>query len=106
MSINKSEYLGRSGPALEKNTLLGLILKLGLPMDSPTVISSFQNAATRTVSDINKITDDLRSQLLVYRNAVHAFVSSLVISGEETRKPLMRWFIDALLVNVRATALR
>lgn len=106
ISNSKSDYLGRSGPALEKNTLLGLILKIGLPVDSPTLTSAFENAATMTVVDVNKITDCMRSQLRVYKNAILEFVNSLVISSAEIRKPSIQWFIDALIVNIGATALR
>ena len=85
MSHGRSGYLRRSGPALEKDTLLGLVLRLGLPYDNPTVTGSFQNAASRTVSDINKVTNGMRSQLKAYQTAVNSLIRTLITAGADAR---------------------
>jgi len=99
-------YLKRSGPALEKDTLLGLVLRLGLPVESSTVTSVFRDVASRNVGEVKKSTDMMRRQLELYQNTVRGFVRGLITAGEEARKPVMKWLIDAMLVNHGATALR
>jgi hypothetical protein len=87
MAHGQQSYLKRSGPALEK-TLLGLVLRLGTPMDSSDVTSQFQNVARTSRSEVQKRTDNLRRQLRVYQNAVHSFVRELITAGEDARKPV------------------
>jgi len=84
----RQSYLKRSGPALEKETLLGLVLRLGTPMESSAVTSQFQNVARSSRSDVKKRTDALRRQLKVYQDAVHSFLRSLITAGEEARTPV------------------
>jgi len=99
-------YLKRSGPALEKDTLLGQVLRLGLPVESPSVTSAFRDVAGRNVGEVKKSTERMRRQLEVYQDAVVFFVRGLITSGEVVKKLVLQWFTDALLVNVGATALR
>jgi len=99
-------YLRRSGPALEKETLLGLVMRLGLPPENPSVSASFTNATNRTRMDIKKGTDGLRSQMRVYQEAVHGLVRGLVTAGADARTNVMQWIADALTVNAGATAMR
>jgi len=106
MSQGSQGYLRRSGPGLEKETLLGLVMRLGTPMDSPAITSQFQNAAGRSRTDVKKSTSTLRRQLKIYQDSVYALVKALITAGEEARTPVMQWFTDALLVNVGANALR
>jgi len=106
LSQNRNGYLRRSGPALEKETVLGLVMRLGLPMDNPSVSGPFANAAGRTLSDVNKSIDGMRRQWKVYLDGVYAFVRGLVTAGAQARNQVMSWIIDALLVNVGATAMR
>ncbi len=82
----RQSYLKRSGPALEKETLLGLVLRLGTPMDNSDVTAQFQNVARSTRSDVQKRTESLRRQLHVYQDTAHNFVKSLITAGESTRK--------------------
>lgn len=89
-------YLRRSGPALEKETILGSILKVGLPMDHPQVFSSFKNAATKTLSDVSKANDGLRKQLAIYQEAVHSLIRSWITAGEDCRKQV-RSYIKHLI---------
>jgi len=106
MSGRNSSYLRRSGPALEKETLLGLIFRLGVPMDNKSVTEQFQGIAKRSRNNIKNTTDGLRRQLRVYQDSVHIFLKSLITAGENARTPVLQWITDALLVNVGATALR
>jgi hypothetical protein len=84
-------YLRRSGPALERDTVLGLVLRLGLPTEgssplSPSVTSAFSNAATRSRKDVSQITGGFRRQLELYQGKCNELVKQLVIAGEESRK--------------------
>ena len=88
MAHGRQSYLKRSGPALEKDTLLGLVLRLGTPMDSSAVTSQFQNVARTSRNEVQKRTDTLRRQLRVYQDTVHGFMRSLITAGEEARKPV------------------
>jgi hypothetical protein len=83
---SSTAYLRRSGPALERETLLGSVLKLGLPMEHPLVFSAFKNAATKTMSDISKSTDGLRKQLSIYQEAIQSLIRSWITAGEDCRK--------------------
>lgn len=93
MTQGTQGYLGRSGPALEKNTLLGLVMKLGTPMDNPSITSQFQNAAGRSRSDVRKNTDNMRRQLKAYQDVMYSLVKALITAGEEARKPVSSQFI-------------
>jgi len=106
MSNSRAGYLRRSGPALEKETLLGLVLRLGLPAEHPSVTSTFSNAASKTKKDVSNGIEGLRRQLELYQNKCNELVKQLVIAGEDSRKNVIQWFIDALLVNVNAGASR
>ena len=82
----RAGYLRRSGPALEKETVLGLVLRLGLPAEHPSVSSSFSNAASRTKKDVGQSVDGMRRQLELYQNKCNELVKQLVIAGEASRK--------------------
>jgi hypothetical protein len=86
MAQGRQAYRKRSGPALEKNTLLGLVMRLGVPMESNSVVSQFQNVGRMTRNDVQQKTEMLRRQLKVYQDAVYALVKTLITLGEETRK--------------------
>ncbi len=88
MSGGGQKYLRRSGPGLEKETLLGLVMRLGTPMDNSAISSQFQNPARRNRIDVKKTTDNLRRQLKGYQDTVYSFVKALITSGEEARKPV------------------
>ena len=99
-------YAKRSGPALEKETLLGLVLRLGLPPENSTVNEPFRNATRKTINDVRKSTSGLRQQLRVYHEACHGFIKSLVTAGETARSSVLTWVADALDVNAGANAFR
>jgi hypothetical protein len=84
-------YLRRSGPALEKDTILGLVLRLGFPTENAnpslaSVASSFSNAASRSRKDVAQITSGYRRQLELYQSKCNELVKQLVVAGEESRK--------------------
>ncbi len=85
-------FLGRSGPALEKKTLLGQVMRLGTPMDNSSITSQFQNVASRSRSDVKKNTENLRRQLKGYQESILSFVKALITAGEEARKPVCYHF--------------
>lgn len=93
-------YLRRSGPALEKDTVLGLVLRLGFPTENanpaiPSVASSFANAASRTKKDVSQITSGFRRQLELYQSKCNELVKQLVVAGEEPRKQVRLLTLDA-----------
>lgn len=106
-ALNRNQgYLKRSGPALEKHTILGQVFKLGLPLENQHVSQPFQNAATKTLKHINTTTESMRRQLKLYQDATHAFTRALVGAGSTAKDQVILWIIDALLVNTSATAMR
>jgi hypothetical protein len=97
-------YLKRSGPAIEKDTLLGLALRIGVPKNnaafSPTSI------LRQSLDSVERATSQQRSQLKVHQEACNQLIVALVKAGPEARSSVMKWFIDALNVNVGASAMR
>lgn len=101
-------YAKRSGPALERHTVLGIVLRLGLPPEDPDVHDSFRSVASRraTRADVTKSTTLLRNQQRHYLDQCRSLIQALVTSSESSRSQLWTWVADALLVNYGATALR
>mmetsp|Transcript_56544 Transcript_56544/g.120095 ORF Transcript_56544/g.120095 Transcript_56544/m.120095 type:complete len:1170 (+) Transcript_56544:81-3590(+) len=99
-------YLRRSGPGLEKDTVLGLVLRLGVPAEHGSVASSFSNPATRTRKDVSQITEGFRRQLELYQIKCNELVKAMVVAGAESRNRVIQWFTDALLLNVNADGTR
>jgi hypothetical protein len=85
-------YLRRSGPGLERDTILGLVLRLGLPTEggNSSVASAFSNAATRSRKDVSQIAGGFRRQLESYQAKCNELVKQLVVAGEEPRKRVSR----------------
>lgn len=98
-------YLKRSGPALEKETILGLVLRIGCPRESQAVAAGFPGVMA-SMDSVEKAADSQRRQLKVYQDTCNTFMRSLVTAGAEARGQVMKWIIDAQLVNVGATAMR
>jgi len=102
-------YKRRSGPALEDNTALGLVLRLGFPFpqdpreQNNPLMQAFSNPTRR---DIDQTTAGFRRQLELYQNKCNELVKQLVVAGEESRKQVIQWFTDALLLNIRADGMR
>ena len=98
-------YFKRSGPALEKDTILGLVLRLGCPRDHPAVAAGFPNVMA-TKDSVEKALNLQRRQLTAYQVSCNNFIRALITAGPDARQQVMQWFTDALLVNVGATAMR
>jgi ubiquitin conjugation factor E4 B len=97
-------YMKRSGPGLEKETLLGLILRVGAPKNN-TAFSPSSVLRQSLVSMENTNTTQ-RSQLRAHQEACKNLVLNLVKSGASARSQVMQWFMDALDVNANASAMR
>lgn len=102
---NNAGYRKRSGPGLERETILGLVLRLGCPRDNQAVTGAFPNVMA-SLDSVEKTAGSLRRQLVVYQGACNQLLRSLVTAGADARKQVMQWFIDALSVNIGATAMR
>lgn len=103
---SSAPYLRRSGRGLEKETVLGLVLRLGVPAEHPSMASAFSNPATRTRKDVGQITDGFRRQLELYQGKCNELVKALVVAGTDSRNRVIQWFTDALLLNVNADGTR
>ena len=99
-------YAKRSGPALEKHTFLGQILRIGCPPDDPTIHESFRGRILVSRSELSKSTTFLRQRYIDYVGKIRSLIQSLVTSGETSRNQVFVWIADALDVNSGATALR
>ena len=95
-------YLRRSGPALEKDTILGRLLAVGLPVRDAKVTGQFANAARRTMQDVNSVKEGLRKTNMVHLELSTQIVKALLKGGKESRNGALSWFKDALIVNCRA----
>jgi hypothetical protein len=97
-------YLRRSGPGLEKNTLLGLCLRVGIPKNNP----AFQPTTIlrQSLPAVESATSSQRQQLKIYHETCHQLIGNLIKAGAASRNTVLTWFRDALLVNVGATATR
>jgi len=98
-------YKKRSGPAIEKHTVLGSCLKLGIPSKdnpgfSPTTIVS------QSLDSVERTTAQQRNQLRLAQESTNQFVMALVKAGANARSQVMRFFADALQINANANALR
>jgi len=100
LGLNRS-YLRRSGPALDKETILGLCLRPGIPKINPAFSS-----VRMSMDSVERTTSSQRQQLRVHQEACKQLVMAMIKAGPESRSKVMKWFQDALLVNVGATGLR
>ena len=78
-------YLKRSGPALEKDTVLGLALRLGCPRDNPAVTSAFGNLLMQSLDSIEKTIQTQRRQLKVYQDTLNQLIRCLITAGADAR---------------------
>lgn len=97
-------YLRRSGPALDKETILGLVLRLGIPKNNPSF--SPTSILRQSLDTVERINSQQRQQLRVHQDASSQLILALVKAGPGGPARVMRWFVDALLVNIGASALR
>lgn len=104
-------YLKRSGPALDKDTILGLCLRIGVP-DSRTGLASSNPAFSpssilrQSLHTVEQETSQQRLQLQVHQTGCYQLIMTLIKGGALVREKVLQWFQDAMLVNVGASALR
>ncbi|CAB9526533.1 conjugation factor E4 [Seminavis robusta] len=101
LGLGNRSYLRRSGPALDKETILGLCLRPGIPKINP----AFSNVRM-SMDSVERTTSSQRRQLRVHQEACNQLVMKLVRAGPGAQGAVMKWFQDALVVNVGATGLR
>lgn len=91
-SINRGGggYLKRSGPALDQETLLGLVLRLGCPRDDPAVTSAFGNILMQSVDSIEKTVHSQQRQLRIYQDACYQLIRCLITAEAESRSKVCR----------------
>ena len=97
-------YLKRSGPGLEKRTLLGKALGLGAPKSN----GAFTPGAVlrQAPSVVDSIHSSQRSNLTAHQNACNQLIWNLVKAGAASRSAVMQWFGDAIQVNKTADAMQ
>jgi ubiquitin conjugation factor E4 B len=96
-------YRKRSGPALDRETIFGLALRLDIPRNNPAF--SHTTVLHQTANAVESAQAVQRQQLRVHQEACYQFLTTLV-KYKETRPRVMQWFTDALNVNVGASAMR
>jgi ubiquitin conjugation factor E4 B len=101
---SEKPYKKRSGVGLEKNTLLGLALRISIPKNNPAF--SPTNILRQTLSSVEQTSNQQRQQLFVYQNALNQLIKTFIKAGPEARGQVMQWFNDCMLVNPGATAMR
>lgn len=97
-------YQKRSGPALDKRTILGAAMRIGLPRTnasfSPTsIMHQSQESVERTMASH-------RLQLRNHQLSVYNWILNLLKGGAEARDCVQKWFLDCLLVNRQADGMR
>jgi Ubiquitin elongating factor core len=98
-------YLGRSGPALERHTVLGLCFKVGLPQSSNPAFPA-TSILRMSAASAESASRSQRQQYSLYQNVIQQLVMSLIKAGPAARQKFQDWVKDALLVNTGATAMR
>ncbi|KAG7368012.1 ubiquitin elongating factor [Nitzschia inconspicua] len=97
-------YKKRSGVGLEKDTLLGLVLRVSTPKNNPAF--SPTNILRQSMSTIEQATNQQRQSLRAYQVACTQLVMSFIKAGPNARGQVMQWFVDCMLMNPGATAMR
>lgn len=95
----------RSGPGLEKFTLLGTCLRLGVPTRNNPAFSP-NSILRQSFSALESATSQQRQQLRLYQESCNQLIYNLIKAGPKPREAVLDWFVDALLVNVGASATR
>eukprot|EP00934_Nitzschia_sp_Nitz4_P005540 Nitzschia sp. Nitz4//scaffold118_size93875//62307//65704//NITZ4_004793-RA/size93875-augustus-gene-0.86-mRNA-1//1//CDS//3329533739//5530//frame0 len=97
-------YLKRSGPALEKDTLLGLVLRISTPKSNPAFSTS--GILRQSADAVERINSQQRQTLRLYQNTCHQLIMALIKGGPDARGKVLQWFTDCMLLNEGATAMR
>jgi hypothetical protein len=98
-------YKRRSGPGLEKQTILGLALRIGIPLKANPAFTT-TGIFSMSVNAIDGVNTQQRNKLVAHQEACNQLIKALIKAGEEPRARFMDWVRDALLVNYGADAMR
>jgi hypothetical protein len=93
-------YLKRSGPGIEKRTLLGSCLRVSVPKNNPAF--SPTSILRQSLDSVERSTNQLRRQLRVYQEAVNQFIMGLIKAGPIARGKVRkshRWKIEWYFSN-------
>lgn len=100
-------YTARSGPGLEKSTLLGMVLRVGAPRTTENPAFPRHSILRQSLVSVESATRTQRQQLTSHQQACFQLVMALLKGGGTVaRARLFTWFTDALLVNIGASGLR
>ena len=83
-------YKRRSGPAIEKDTLLGQCLRVGTPQNNPAFSPS--TILRQSLDSVERATKQQRQQLRVYQEALNQLILAFVKSGVEPRGKVRKCF--------------
>lgn len=97
-------YKKRSGPGLEKSTILGLVLRVSTPKSNPAFPPT--QILRQTLDAVERSSNQQRQQLRVYQDLCHQLIMNLIKGGAQAREQVVQWFVDCQLVNTGATAMR
>lgn len=104
LAAESRPYQRRSGPGLEKETLLGLIYRISTPKSNPAFAPT--NILRQSLDSVERATNQQRQQLRIYQEASHQLLMNLIKAGPDARNKVLEWFVDCILVNPGAAAMR
>ncbi|CAM9621268.1 unnamed protein product [Scytosiphon promiscuus] len=94
----------RSGPMAANSTVLGRVLRIGFPVTDPLVNESFDKVYQRGRVGVDSALRSVQARLKVAHSMASGLVMLLVKASVESRKAVISWFAEALLVNTPAEA--
>jgi hypothetical protein len=103
-SAEHRPYQKRSGPGIEKETILGLALRISTPKSNSAFAPT--NILRQKLDSVERATNQQRQQLHMHQEACHQLIMNLIKGGTEAREQVLQWFVDCQLVNAGATAMR
>jgi ribosomal 50S subunit-associated protein YjgA (DUF615 family) len=103
-SAENRPYQKRSGPGIEKETLLGLVMRISTPKSNPAFAPT--NILRQKLDTVERTTSQQRQQLHIYQEACHQLIMNLIKGGTEAREQVLQWFVDCQILNTGATAMR
>lgn len=88
MQMRNHGYLKRSGPALDKETVLGACLKVGIPKNNNPAFNQ-TSILSQTVESVERTSSSQRQQLRVYQDACYQLIMQLIKAGPEARSKVI-----------------
>src|SRR3546814_14573133 len=79
-----------AGAALEARTLLGRIVRMGVPHTDPRIAEMFSNLERQTKRDVDAKITELQHQLLTVHSLTAEFVLSLLKAGGNAKDKIGR----------------